>query len=105
MSRRVVPPPAKDGYLVKKARDRKIAGHEWSKRYFQLEMGQLHYSEGKGAKNKIRDTIEVVGLEIALEEPQVLKINSKPALILKAESEQEASEWLAALVKHSQFLL
>lgn len=105
LSRRAVPPPAKDGYLVKKARDKKLAGREWNKRYFQLEMGQLYYSESKGSKNKIRDTIELVGLEITLESPQIVKIHSKPALFLKAENEQEASEWLAALLKHSQFLL
>lgn len=105
LSRRAVPPPAKDGYLVKKARDKKRTGREWNKRYFQLEMGQLHYSESKGAKNKIRDTIELVGLEITQEEPQIVKVHSKPPLVLKAENEQEASEWLDALCKHSQFLL
>ena len=103
-SRRAVPPPAKDGYLVKKARDKKFAGREWNKRYFQLEMGQLHYSESKGVKNKIRGTIELAGLGITLESPQLIKVHSQPALFLKAEGEQEASEWLDALLKHSQFL-
>lgn len=105
LSRRAVPPPAKDGYLHKKAREKKIAGRDWNRRYFQLEMGQLHFSDNKASRNKINDTVELMGRAITLEEPRLIKIHSNPALILKADNELEASEWLAALLKHSQFLL
>ena len=97
------PPKAKDGFLLKRARDKKFLGSEWNKRYFQLEMGQLHFSDGKGAKHKLSDSIEVAGVPISRESPVIIKVESTPALFLKTTSEDEANEWLKILKQHSNY--
>ena len=95
-------PVTKEGYLVKKARDKKRFGSEWNKRYFILEMGQLYYSDSKDTKRKLNDSIflQGVGVVIAPSDACILEVQTSPALFLKAGNEQEAREWFEAFKSH-----
>ena len=97
------PPKSKNGFLFKKARDKKFYGADWNKRYFQLEMGQLHFSDGKGHKHKLSDSIAVAGIPVSKESALVIKVNSTPILYLRAATEDEANEWLKVLKQHSEY--
>ena len=103
---RKVNPVPKEGFLMKKARDKKFLGPDWQKRFFQLEMGQLHFSEGKGTKNKLSDTITVQGLKITInaKDPLIIEIDSSPPLLLKASNETEARLWYQSLLEHGKYL-
>lgn len=91
---------------MKRARERKLFGPEWQKRLFQLEMGQLHFSEGKSLKNKISDTIELQGIEIILskDDPCIIEVHSIPVLYLKAANETEAHVWFESLSEHQKYI-
>lgn len=97
-------PPYKEGFLMKKAREKKLLGSEWQKRYFQLEMGQLHFSDSKGNKNKLSDSITLQGIAIVqnLDDPLLIEIHAKPILYIKASTVPEAQEWYKTLLEHQK---
>lgn len=99
-----VPPPSKNGFLMKKAREKRLLGSEWQKRYFQLEMGQLHFSDGKGQKNKLSDSIMLHGIPIAqsLDDPLIIEIHATPILYIKASSVAETQQWYKTLLEHQK---
>ena len=95
-------PVAKEGYLVKKAREKKLFGPEWNKRYFILEMGQLFYSESKEQKRKLNDSISLQGVSVSMSSKDncLLEVQTSPPLFLKAVNESEAAAWLEAFKSH-----
>lgn len=66
-------------------------------------MGQLHFSDGKGQKHKLSDSINVGGVVITKESAMIIKISSSPPLFLKADSQDDADEWFKVLKQHSGF--
>lgn len=95
-------PIAKEGYLIKKSRDKKTFGSEWNKRYFILEMGQLFYSVSKEQKRKLNDSILLQGVNVVLgsKDRCIIEVQTSPILFLKASSDSEAAEWLEAFKSH-----
>lgn len=89
---------------MKKAREKRLLGSEWQKRYFQLEMGQLHFSDGKGQKNKLSDSIMLHGIPIAqsLDDPLIIEIHATPILYIKASSVAETQQWYKTLLEHQK---
>lgn len=99
------PPTLKEGYLIKKARDKKRFGSEWNKRYFILEMGQLFYSESKEQKRKLNDSISLQGVKVAInpKDSCIIEVQTSPVLILKTADEATAQEWLEAFKSHINY--
>lgn len=99
------PPPSKEGFLIKKARDKKFLGAEWHKRYFQLENGQLYFSDSKGQKTKLSDTIPLQGVDIVKhpKDSLIIEIHTIPVLQLKGSSKEEITEWFEALNEHAKY--
>ena len=78
-------------------------GKKWKKRYFELEVSNLHYYEGKG--QKYGDTIKLycVPVKLSPDDRRVVIIETeKRVWSLRADSESLADEWLTALKMHSQ---
>jgi hypothetical protein len=104
---RKVPPPSREGSLMKKARGKKMFGSEWQTRLFQLEMGQLHFTDARtSSKNKIRDTITLQGLHITrhTEDNCIIEVHASPVLYLKASNEGEATSWYESLCLHKNYI-